>query len=479
MVEPPGGGQGMTTSFEYKGVWFLPENPDKQVAGTLKFSPTEGAILELIGSFKGIEKMNQLTEQDIILGYCGKRITLYECREIRSQIGTDTVQSSNFYAQAVFLDVHFQKKEDVKFKKLAAHYLHLDEWVYITGFEIFRPTGVKGITVNYTLPNQIPISEYEGCKIAIEIKATGPTLPPPQRELKIKEKTFITIESPEEKPFEEHMKMADRIQNLLSLAAINPSRPEILYGYTKAYTVEKENVVIYPAIEAVMRLAFPAEAQKPLMPHEMLFNYSDIKEKTNTVFQNWLKKQKNLKPVFDLYFSTLYNPHLDLENEFLNIVQALESYHRRTMKNYDLPENEHKKRVEAILNGTPQEHKEWLVEGLEYSNEPRLRKRLEEILEQISDATEKTVQGSKSFIQKVIDTRNYLTHYDEKLKGKAAIGQKLYRLTLKLKMLLEIVFLKELGLQKESIKSLIERNVAYERIIKDWAQERGLSSKPS
>jgi len=464
MTEPPGGGHGMSANFEYKGVWFLPENPGNKIAGTLRFSPHEGAILELIGSFKGVENMLQLTDHEIILGYCGKMVTLYECREIGFNIGTHAVQRSNFRAKAVFLDAHFQKKDDVKFKRIEVHYSHLDEWVHITGFEIIRPVDKKGITVNYLLPDSIEMTEFEGWNMSIEIKAEGPRIPLSQREVAIKERTFIAIESQEEKSFEENFEMVEKIQNFLSLATMSPVRPEIFYGFTKACTVTIKDKTIYPAVEAVFRLAFPAETAKPLMPDEMLFNYSDIKEKTSTVLQNWLQKQEKLKPIFDLYFSTMYNPHLYLENEFLSIVQAVESYHRRTMKNFDLPEDEHKKRIDAILNVTPHGHKEWLDNHLEYSNEPRLRKRLKELFKEVSDATGKFGKESESLVQKTLDTRNYLTHYDEKLRIKAAMGQELYMLTFHLKMLLETAFLKELGMDKDTIKTLVERNRVYERI---------------
>lgn len=464
MTEPPGGGHGMSANFEYKGVWFLPENPGNKMAGTLRFSPHEGAILELIGSFKGVENMLQLTDHEIILGYCGKMVTLYECREIGFNIGTHAVQRSNFRAKAVFLDAHFQKKEDVKFKRIAVHYSHLDEWVHITGFEIIRPIDKKGITVNYLLPDSIEMTEFEGWKMAIEIKAEGPRIPLPQREVAIKERTFIAIESQEEKSFEKHFEMAEKLQNFLSLATMSPTRPEIFYGFTKTCAVTKEDKTIYPAVEAVFCLAFSSETTKSLMPDEMLFNYSDIKGKTSTVLKNWLNKQEKLKPIFDLYFSTMYNPHLYLENEFLSIVQAVESYHRRTMKNFDLAEDEHKKRIDAILNVTPQQHKEWLDSHLEYSNEPKLRKRLKELFKEGSDVMGKFAEESESLIQKTLDTRNYLTHYDEKLRSKAATGQELYMLTFHLKMLLETAFLKELGMDKDTIKTLVERNRVYERI---------------
>jgi len=42
----------MIEKFEYKGIWWLPDKPKERISGTLKFTPDEGAILDLIGSFK-------------------------------------------------------------------------------------------------------------------------------------------------------------------------------------------------------------------------------------------------------------------------------------------------------------------------------------------------------------------------------------------------------------------------------------------
>ncbi len=42
----------MIEEFEYKGIWWLPDKPKNRISGILRFTPNEGAILDLIGSFK-------------------------------------------------------------------------------------------------------------------------------------------------------------------------------------------------------------------------------------------------------------------------------------------------------------------------------------------------------------------------------------------------------------------------------------------
>ena len=73
----------MTEGFEYKGIWWLPDNPEEQIHGTFKFATNEGAILELTGSFNVPRTSGEMQHFPIILGITvdGKEITLTNCLE--------------------------------------------------------------------------------------------------------------------------------------------------------------------------------------------------------------------------------------------------------------------------------------------------------------------------------------------------------------------------------------------------------------
>jgi ApeA-like protein len=42
----------MMEEFEYQRYWWLPDEPEERVPGTLKFDPEGGASLNLLGSFR-------------------------------------------------------------------------------------------------------------------------------------------------------------------------------------------------------------------------------------------------------------------------------------------------------------------------------------------------------------------------------------------------------------------------------------------
>ena len=115
----------MMDKFEYKGRWWLPDKPEKQISGTLRFTPNEGAILDLIGSFKATKDINKILKPEIILGISnGKKITLHKCFETKlNNVSVPESLTSSFYANEVFVGAHFQKSEDIKFRELSIRYL--------------------------------------------------------------------------------------------------------------------------------------------------------------------------------------------------------------------------------------------------------------------------------------------------------------------------------------------------------------------
>ena len=201
----------------------------------------------------------------------------------------------------------------------------------------------------------------------------------------------------------------------------------------------------------------------------MLYPYVSIKNKAETIFNNWLEKADLLRPVYDLYFGTIYSGDMYLEFQFLSLIMALEVYHRRLIGNEDISTEEHEERVKQILNNTPDKYREWLKEKLKYSNEPSLRKRIKEIYDMLKNIGYVTdlIPKKKDFVDDVVNTRNYFVHYDQSLKNKALKGTKLYRLIQKLKVLVEICLLKEIGFLDTKIDNIYRQNRKYKWLIEE------------
>jgi len=460
----------MIEEFEYKGIWWLPDKPERQISGTLRFTPAEGANLELIGSFRSIEDINTIFAPGIILGESsnGKSITLNECIETNRTFSFPGSQTSSFYANKIFVGVHFQKEEDIQFKNFSVRFSHLDEWVNISGFSIEYKWEDVEVIIKHKLPPPFQANINDSLRVLINFEPIWPTSSFVQKEASIKQNTWIQLESAEDKPFEYYEKVMNHIQNFLSLGITEPVLPIAIEGITKANKEMSGDKLHYPPAQIFWKLADTPKASKTLLPPEMLFTFKDISNRFEIFLRNWFKKAELLEPIYNLYFGTLYNPRMYLEHRFLSLVQAVESYHQRVCGGEYLQEKEYRPVYEALVKAIPSEIEEdfrsSLEKRLKYGNEYSLRKRLKEIFEKYSVILSRFIEDKENFIERVADTRNYLTHWREGLKEHAAQGEELYRLTQKLNMILEICLLAELGFNSEEIKDLFLKKHQREAI---------------
>jgi hypothetical protein len=109
----------------------------------------------------------------------------------------------------------------------------------------------------------------------------------------------------------------------------------------------------------------------------------------------------------------------------------------------------------------PKKYKKWLKIKLAYSNEPSLRKRMGELIDDHYYILSEIIEDKKLFIRKLIDTRNYFIHYGQQLKYLAAKGVELYKIAQICKIIIDICLLTELGFDKDDVKKLSLRNWEY------------------
>jgi hypothetical protein len=173
-----------------------------------------------------------------------------------------------------------------------------------------------------------------------------------------------------------------------------------------------------------------------------------------------------MRQVYNLYFSILYNSHIYLEDRFINFSQAIETYHRiKIGGKYQSDEEFRQGLYQKLVSVLPQEIDDGFRQSLKrgklfYANEYSLRKRLQDIIRRLSSEFPKNFIKS-NFVSKVCDTRNYLKHYDQTLKEKAAKDEELYELTEDLRIILEICLLEELGFTLQDINKMFYNNLAH------------------
>jgi hypothetical protein len=199
---------------------------------------------------------------------------------------------------------------------------------------------------------------------------------------------------------------------------------------------------------------------------EMLYTYKGIREKFEEYANNWFNKVRIIKPVINLFFAIRNNPNLHGEIRFINMTQALEAFHDRLRGGKFIEDDEYIQGLYKMLcNVIPSEldesFKQSLINGrLKYANNYSMKKRFILLFNELYTdnyisifTNEKEI---KQYIERINTTRNYLTHYSKELEGDVFTNREMSQATQLMIYALEVLLLKEIGMEKKLITSIIK-----------------------
>ena len=440
------------------GTWHIPCSKPKKVKGNLYLNPLKGMINLIVYSSESIGLLNEF---DIISGKTtfGSKITLYKCNVIREtmHMGTKIKYETLIAAEYVFDRADFKIKEDILFHEVIFRFSNLDEWAFLEGFNLYSDKNYD-FSLTYKYPKQIECKVDDETTLILNCSLNSPLLSIVDKEVKVTQKVYISVKHAIPQPFEKSISIIRTLMDFIGLCIqqsvdfieINGLNPKHYQIYKNTKDKIYDDIPIYTTNQT-------DESYKAVDPRMILLNLKEIEQNFELYIKNWFEKRELLRPVIDLYLNTLNYKEMSVELHFLSLVQALESYHRRTRKNYVIDYDKHKDRVNSIIDSIPEEYKGWLKEKLNFSNEPALIQRLEE-LSHDGDDYWVFFNGKKEieiFINSVKNTRNYFIHYDKKLESKALKGEELNIACFYLRCMLEYYLLKEIGLPIEDIRKKI------------------------
>lgn len=451
--------------FEYRGVWWVPGFPKNQVAGILKFHPVNGTTLELIGgdfieAFQSedsrITHISGTYTLDMVCGYTnkGRRISLHKCRNIGNTWATNYI-SSKLNAQTVFIGAHFNSSEELKFNKIRVRYSNLEEWLGMNG--IIRESNNPG-NIDYIIPDLVVV-EINNFKVNFtsRLKQEKSTI----FEVNMKHVNFVEILS--DQPVEFSAFRDDFIfplRNFFSLAVRDAVYPTDISAEMYTEETGKQEIV-----EVFFSNRDKRQEKVKDWVH-IFFDYQDIGDDLQIYLQNWFEINNKLQVVMDLYFSAYYISAMYIHVRILTLTQALEAYHRIMYGGFYMEPDKYQRFFEEMTKHIPveldQPHRSSLKSRLKYGYEFSLRKRLTLILNNIlapyGEIRNRISPNFGDFVQKAVDTRNYLTHYSEDEQSNPVKEPKeQIELIKQLDLLMRLCFLKELGFTKEKINTMIER----------------------
>jgi len=464
-------------SFEYKGLWWIPANPEDKVTGFLKFNPSDGIKLELIGSFKSSEEAPKRVKYPIILGLStdGKLVTLYKCYESGTTLSFPGMMVSSFRAKFAIVGAHFENEDDIKFTEVFIRYRGIESWVAESGFNItyyFDKGGkVNEISVTYRFPEPITLMSNDSYTISVRSGGRMPLYPEKDLKVHMQEKKYIHIKFNETADLKKCLQLVAHIQDFISFCIYTIAYPQEIKAKVKNHNGGRGKVEIYYRIP-YRAIEAEVSEKKPIIK-EVLLTLEDIKGKVDTVFSKWMSKLSIIRPICSRYFSELYNPTLYIEDEFLDLLHAIEFYHRGTCQGKYISDGDYEAIFEEIVKSLPKcvppQLHDKIREMLRYANEYSLRQRLKDLFRKYRTTLKEMVKELSNrknvlnLIDKIVNTRNFLIHGDRKLEAKALSGEDIYRAAQKLRVLIEIFLLDEIGLTQNEIAKCLERKYQFRK----------------
>jgi hypothetical protein len=444
----------MQNESNLKGEWFLPEDLNNKLSGILNIKPFDRISLELIGSFDNPIDQMKFIARPIIQGIStkGEKITLCNCQIINVDSALSNLPETTYLIHLVAIGDHYKEESLICGNKVRARFNLLEKWVNIYGYKIdFKTQGQLKLTSD----------NLDNISFNIDFETTGKFIFTstynifPSPEFRYVQRTLFELESKNGQTAITDFLI--KLQHFKKFMTVGIAEEISIISIT-LFTIPNENST-KKTIEIFISQDKPIDAINERDINNFMFTYKDIETDFENIISNWFNNK------LDRVINTIYLYHQNRtsypENTLLDGAQGLESFHRRLRQETDKLKQDFSIKLDRICDNLDPSDCKFLRAKLEYGYEPNLRKRLKELISMLDPDIAKVFfkdqNGITTFINKLVDSRNYYTHYSDSLEKTAAKGADLVYLAQKTNLFLIILVLLEIGFSIEKLKIILDR----------------------
>jgi len=439
-----------------EGRWRIFGRNSKWEYGILNYDPKDGLTLKIkIPKSRTFEEIvrGQIKRRSIpetVYGFDQNNnpVTLFGCGGF-TRGGGGGLQQHGISAMRALIGGHYPKWGAVKFKTVSCKYTLLSSWINRRPIDRVSFAG-QPPRIGDDVPREIRVRLQNGVLLKIGEQLRVETT---YSKHCFEGDHYIKFQFAETVPISEILdKFLLPFQHLLTLFTGRRIYPQEI-----KFAIEDSD---FPeSIELLMENTGIEEANTTDNGSFMSVQFSQVEHEIESIMQRWYSYYNDLNSVLNLFFTTMFNDGLYLNHQFLLLAQAFEVYHNRhkNFSSYASNPNSFKRRISRVKKRVNKLDGEWLEEKLHYANQKTLANRLKDILNLHPVEVKKLIRNKHVFADKIRYTRNYYTHFDEKLKsrGKIATETELLPMTIKMQALLKICIFKDLGITGKPIDEII------------------------
>ncbi|MDO5016668.1 MAG: hypothetical protein Q4E09_06645 [Eubacteriales bacterium] len=443
----------------YYGSWKILDSNDL-FQGVLNINSAEGfAYLELVIPASYSNPLPNPPYRGSIPFICGTLITgekicLYKCETGAEYLRIPHYNTQLIYAEYLFRGLEVSTEAEIKFHRVRFDFGNILSWADLCHYELDLNKG-PGFAVSWIPSASLTFNLDNNTKIAFIPSYNEISIKEFEKENSLTQRLWVQFEYTELTNLDVILEDAKRIMYLIGLGINNKVEIEDLeYSHssiTERYFDDKGNLkIVSPFLPMFMRSNSNTITQCDL-PHTFVFRLKDVDE---GIFRSWNENYSKLEPILDLYFYSFSKIPISPVALFLNLIRALEAYHTRFITN-DI--RNFKKRIKKLIDKLrTQEDKPscWKRVFGDIEQQPGssiyLRFRLVDLFFAEGDIP---CQPSKyeitDYISKIVNSRNYYTHYDEHKLDNAFSPEELPLINAHLRALLEYHILTLIGFDRD------------------------------
>ena len=453
----------MAETRKYSGSWIFYKKPDSY-QGTLYIDEDTHAIrLEIIMQEDGGKERMKAPYTGKIPFICGTlftgaKILLYDCTVKKSRKNYLPYAKVLVYASYAFWGLEVQKEQALRFQSASFEFGEIIEWSGLCKYK--WQSGENDEYVIWVHKDPVKLKVRDDLTVLVKPKNTWTGFENYDTELSLKQSVWFDFQYSKRVEWETIMEDVLSIRYLIGLGITEkPGFRRAKYTHPSLNTQIK-GVVLGSGLritESDVTIGIDEEShyirKKRL---DYLYQFEEICSPEK--FARWCEVYPKLKPILDLYFGACMNENETDEMVFLNLVQALETFHARFITN---KVKEYFRRVDGMTAGYPaKEAVKWhdfLVDQGQQRNKNGiyLRSRLADLTFAEGDVLYLTLGEDidlEEFLQKVIFTRNYYTHYDDTKLERSFVMDDIPYVNRILTGLLQYHILKLLGVGGDKLK---------------------------
>ena len=416
---------------EWQGLWWLPDAPDEQVPGILRYDGEGHLVLSLIGAFEEriflprapgvIDVLEGIRTWDVIHGVAQQReITLLGCIPTGSRRNWGArVESPDMQivcATTAIIGAHVSGEKDAAFAAAEISVEDLTLWAASSVFSCYHgyrdgiPDGAGTISVKPVETQRVNVEGTEYSLVHTHILPRldyrrGATVG------RMRDTASICVRRAEPFDLRTALEAASLIQDLIALAThraagviwlqLEVAGTQVFLPNGRRLPPRRVDVLYSP-------VAIGKSDEKAIEPDSAFFTCEMLS--FEQIMPRWCGVRGRLQAAINMILGLRYAPARFVENNLLMAAGAAEALHRGLgIDEKPIPDTEFKKIRSAMLDQVPEEHRGRFKQAIR--NSPTLRDRLlalaarpdQEVIKQV-------VPDVEHWAKRTTQARNNLAH---------------------------------------------------------------------